>query len=308
MGEGYAEVSVSVSTETAEALGDYLFSEGALGLITEDSLTGTSEIVIRASFPGTAPVEPIVQRLKQYQQSLAALGLPGADGRIEVGEIAAEDWARSWKEHFKPIPVGNRLLIAPPWAEGPFPGDRLVIRIDPGMSFGTGHHVTTRMCLEALEHFMESWVQTRGPVVLDVGTGTGILAIAPAVLGAERVVALDTDPEACEAITKNLALNRIAGRVHIVHGGVDALEPEMRFDLVLANLDTKSLSHLFDNLSAHLAPWGRVVASGILVQEERTVSEAAEASGFQVTARRSEGEWLGLTLSPKGESSGSSPG
>ncbi|MFQ5962243.1 MAG: 50S ribosomal protein L11 methyltransferase [Candidatus Methylomirabilales bacterium] len=308
MGEGYVEVSVSASAEAAEALTDFLFSEGALGLVTEDAPGGSSEILIRTSFPRTSPVEPIVTRLKQYQQSLAALGLVGAGGRIEVREIPAEDWGRSWKEHFKPLAVGNRLLIAPPWEGGPFPGDRLPIRIDPGMSFGTGHHATTRMCLESLEIFMGSWVQTRGPWVLDVGTGTGILAIAAALLGAEQVVAIDTDPEACEAATKNLALNKTTGPVQILHGGVDALEPERRFDLLLVNLDTKSLSHLFDSLSAHLAPWGRLVASGILVDEERTVSDAAETSAFRVTARQFDGEWLCLTLSPKEQFIGQVPG
>ena len=305
MGEGYVEVSVSASAGAAEVLTDFLFSEGALGLVTEDSLGRSSEILIRANFPGTSPIEPIVARLKLYQHSLASLGLDGAEGPVEVREIPTEDWGRSWKEHFKPLAVGGRLVITPPWEEGPFPGDRLPIRIDPGMSFGTGHHATTRMCLEALEIFMESWVQKRGPWVLDVGTGTGILAIAAAVLGAEQVVAIDTDLEAYEEATKNLALNRTTGAVQILHGGVDALEPERQFDLLLVNLDTKSLFHLFESLSAHLAPWGRVVVSGVLVEEEGTVGAAAAASGFRVIARQFDGEWLCLTLSPKEQRIGS---
>ena len=185
MARKYVEVSVVASSETEEGLCDFLFSEGALGLVTEDLPGEASGIRIRASFPGTVPVGPLVQKLKRYRGSLEALGLSRAGGTIEVQEIPVEDWGRNWKKHFKPLPVGRRLVIAPHWETGPFPEGRLVIRIDPAMAFGTGHHATTRMCLEALEAFMERWPENRGgPVVLDVGTGTGILAIAAASLGA----------------------------------------------------------------------------------------------------------------------------
>ena len=204
MGNGYVEVSVVARSEAEEGLCDFLFSEGALGLVTEDLPGEPTRIRIRASFPGTAPVGPLVERLRVYQESLQALGLCRTTGTIEVRDIPVEDWGRTWKEHFKPLPVGRRLVIAPPWEDGPFPENRLVVRIDPAMAFGTGHHATTRMCLEALEAFMDGWPENQGgPVVLDVGTGTGILAIAATFLGAKRVVALDTDPEACDATRKN---------------------------------------------------------------------------------------------------------
>ncbi|MFQ5960670.1 MAG: 50S ribosomal protein L11 methyltransferase [Candidatus Methylomirabilales bacterium] len=298
MGEGYIEVSVSATGETTEALTDFLFSEGALGLVIEDPAEGPSEVLIRASFPKASSITPIIARLRQYQRALAALSLPNAESRIEVHEIPAKDWGQTWKEHFKPLFVGKRLIITPPWEAGPFPADRLLLRIEPAMSFGTGHHATTRMCLEALEAFMDEWYENRRPRILDMGTGTGILAIAAAALGAERVVALDTDHEACEAAVRNVALNNVTDRVRIIHGGVEALRPQMRFDLVLANLEAKSLSSLFATLRVLLGPKGRVVVSGILVEGEENVTTAARASGFRLLSRQSDGEWICLTIAP----------
>jgi len=129
-----------------------------------------------------------------------------------------------------------------------------------------------------------------------MGTGTGILAIAAAMLGAQRVIALDTDPDAFEAAKKNLTLNKAAGCLKLLHGGIEALRPQMRFDLVLANLDAKTLSHLFDTLRFLLAPQGRLVVSGILVEAEEEIGSAARASGFQLLTRQSDGEWVCLTL------------
>ena len=297
MGNGYVEVSVVAGSETEEGLCDFLFSEGALGLVTEDLPGEPAGIRIRASFPGTVPVEPLVEKLKRYQESLEALGLCRTTRTIEVRDIPVEDWGRTWKEHFKPLLVGRRLVIAPPWEDGPFPENRLVVRIDPAMAFGTGHHATTRMCLEALEAFMDGWPEDQGgPVVLDVGTGTGILAIAAASLGAARVVALDTDPEACDAAGKNLALNQDAGQVRILHGGIEILGPADRFDLLLANLDTRTLCPLLHTLSRLLAPGGRLIVSGIPVEDNATVAAVVQDSPLRIVERRVQDGWLCLTL------------
>jgi ribosomal protein L11 methyltransferase len=294
---GYVEVTVVATQDTEEALCDFLFSEGAGGLVTEEVPGEPLRIAIRASFAGRVPIVPLVEGLTRYQGELAALGFSGATGPVDVRQIPIQDWGRIWKEHFKPLPVGTHLVIAPPWEHGPFPGGRLLIWIDPAMAFGTGHHATTRMCLEALEAFMDQWPGSRGPVVLDVGTGTGILAIAAASLGAHRVVAIDTDPEACEAARKNLALHECAGRVQVLTGGLEILAPDQRFDLILANLDARILPPLFHVLQKRLAPGGRLIAGGILLGEAETLVAAALAAAFRIVDRRTEGEWLCLTLS-----------
>ncbi len=307
MGQDYIEVSVVGTSETAEGLADFLFTEGALGLVTEDRSDGSVGFLIRANFPGTLSVDPIVARLADYQKELEALGLTCEDRQIEVRKIPTEDWGEGWKQHFRPLPVGSRLVIAPPWENGPFPEERLVVRIDPGMSFGTGHHATTRMCLEAIEAFLDQWRGDAGPRVLDVGTGTGILAIASGVLGAERVVAVDIDPEACAGAMKNLALNQVVDRVEVFHGGLDALGVGMPFDLLIANLDTRSLRPVLNPIKTLLGPEGRLVVSGILVEEEETLGAAVRAAGFRVSTRQADGEWLCLTLTPETDRNRSAP-
>lgn len=292
----YVEVSLTVTSETEEALCDFLFSEGALGLVTEEVSGEPARTRVRASFVAGLLVDPLREKLARYGLALAALGLPIADGNVEVRELPIEDWRRNWKQHFKPLPVGRRLLVTPPWEAGPFPTDRLVIRIEPAMAFGTGHHATTRMCLEGLEAFMREWSGKDDLIVLDAGTGTGILAIAAVALGAPRVVALDTDPEACEAAAKNLILNRASDRVQIRQGGLDALDPGWHFDLILANLDSKTLCPLFAVLRERLAPEGRVIISGVLVEDEDKVRTASRAAGLLHTAHRAEDGWLCLTL------------
>jgi ribosomal protein L11 methyltransferase len=296
MAGGYLEIGVVATGETEEALCDFLFSEGALGLVTEDLPGEPRRISIRGSFAGTLPIGPLVEGLKRLQGSLEDLGFLVADGSIAVREIPLEDWGRNWKKHFKPLLVGRRLIIAPSWEAGAFPQGRLLIRIDPAMAFGTGHHATTRMCLDALEGFMNRWPAGPGPLILDAGTGTGILAIAAAALGARQVVAIDTDPEACEAARRNLALHDCANRVQILPGGIEVVESGPRFDLILANLDTKTLSPLFPRLGKLLAPGGRLIATGITLEDEASLPASIAASGLHALQRRIEDEWLCLTL------------
>ena len=292
----YIEMSVIATRETEEAVADFLFSEGALGLVTEDLSGHGATILLRASFPSGTPIAFLREELHRYQSSLAALGLPVADGKIEVRELPVEDWGQNWKQHFKPLPVGQRLLITPPWEHGPFRQDRLVLCIEPAMAFGTGHHSTTRMCLETLEEVLAHWSGEDGPSVLDVGAGTGILAIAAAALGARRVVALDTDPEACEAARQNFVLNRMEERILVSCGGIDVLEGGLPFDLILANLDTKTLCPLLDALRGRIAPGGRLIASGIPITDENKVSKVARAALLSTLSRRAEDDWLCLTL------------
>jgi ribosomal protein L11 methyltransferase len=292
----YVELSVIATGETEEALGDFLFSEGALGLVTEDLPGDPPGTLIRASFPGSLPVEEMVQRLRRYQHSLRALGFSGAESRIEVHELPIVDWARMSAEQFEPIHVGRRFTIAPPSHRGPFPEDRLLIRITPAMAFGTGYSPTTRMCLEGLEEFLAAWRESQGPLVLDVGTGTGILAIAAAALGARQVLAIDTDPQACAAVRENLALHECRDRVQIIDGGIENVRGNLRFDLILANLDTRVLSPLFPTLAALLAPSGHLVVGGITLEEEARIADALRATRLQTIHRRTEEGWLCFIL------------
>ena len=292
----YHELTVYASPETEEGIGEFLFGAGALGLVTDDPSDQRPGVIIRASFPGSAEPATIVAGLQRYLAELAQLGLPVEESLIEARQLPLEDWGRSWKKHFKPLPVGKRLIIAPPWEEGPFPPDRLLLCIDPAMAFGTGHPATTRMCLEALERLMAHWSGAAPPTVLDLGTGTGVLAIAAASLGAGSVLALDTDPEACDAARKNLARHPIASRVQVVHGGIDQLGAAHSFDLILANLDTKTLRPLCSILQSRLSAHGHLVTTGITIEDEGLVTGAIQAAGLLVVEREAQEGWLCLVV------------
>jgi ribosomal protein L11 methyltransferase len=164
------------------------------------------------------------------------------------------------------------------------------------MAFGTGHHATTRMCLETLEEVLANWSGKDEPSVLDVGTGTGILAIAAARQGARPVIALDSDPEAVEAAKQNLILNGLESLVEVRQGGLEVLEPGSQFNLIVANLDTKTLSPLFGALRGRVAPRGRLIASGIPVEDEERITTAAGAARLLPVSRRAEDGWLCLAL------------
>jgi ribosomal protein L11 methyltransferase len=211
--------------------------------------------------------------------------------------VVDEGWADRWKEHFKPLRVGRRFIIAPTWEEPePRPGD-LVIRIDPGQAFGTGHHETTRLCLEWLDDYGRLLAQrnraltqsSRRPSFLDVGTGTGILAMGAALLGCSEVVAIDSDPEAVRIAAENVTINGLDARIRLATDGVD--EVKGCFDVVMANIQALPLIDLAAVLVSRLSPTGRLVLSGILVEQRELVVTAYGRNGMHLTSERSAGEW-----------------
>jgi ribosomal protein L11 methyltransferase len=202
------------------------------------------------------------------------------DGRWE--EIPDTDWHAAFRDSISPVTVGA-CTIAPPWLAEPGPG---TIVIEMGQAFGTGHHETTTGCLAALQE-----LDLAGRSVLDVGTGTGLLAIAAALLGAELVVGCDTDPLATEAAAENAARNGVDLELHT--GSLEAVPPGS-FDVVVANLDTTTISGLASDLVARLAPRGHLVASGVSIERRAEAIAAFEAAGLPVLDRAG-AEWVVLT-------------
>jgi ribosomal protein L11 methyltransferase len=217
-----------------------------------------------------------------------------------VKAINAEDWANNWKKYFKPVRIGSRLVIKPTWEEySPEPGD-LVLQLDPGMAFGTGSHPTTKMCLEVLESIFLAEGAFLGlapappDTVLDVGTGSGVLSIAAAKLGAEQVVAIDIDADAVAVAEENTDLN---GCLAVVRLSTTPLhEVEGSFQLVLANILAEELVRLAGHLAAKVAPSGFLVLSGILSEKEAFVLEGFSHYGLKVAEIRCEGEWSCIAL------------
>ncbi|MGB1417037.1 MAG: 50S ribosomal protein L11 methyltransferase [Synechococcus sp.] len=215
------------------------------------------------------------------------LALPAA----QWDSVADEDWSLSWKQHWQADPVGEQLLILPAWLEVPEEHrHRLVLKMDPGSAFGTGSHPTTRLCLEALES-----APPRGALVTDLGCGSGVLALAALGLGAEAVVAADTDSLAVRATSDNRDLNGYAAeRLTVALGSVEALQEQLagrRADLLLCNILAPVIEALAPGFEALLRPDGRALLSGLLVDQAPRLKEVLGSLGWTVTKEGSQGRW-----------------
>jgi ribosomal protein L11 methyltransferase len=286
--DAYLELTVDAGHEAAEALTNFLWEQGAVGVV-EHGLAGDSTS-LRAFFPASVAAGALTERVEAYLDGLRALGL-AAGGRAQVAAVADANWAASWREHFRPLEVGRRLLVAPPW-ETPPATDRLLLVIEPGRAFGTGHHGTTAGCLVLLETLVAA---DRPARAIDLGTGSGILAVAAARLGVGDVLACDCDPDAVAAARANAARNRVGGQVRAVvdDAGTLATDPA---PLVLANLLAAAHRALAPRYARLVAPAGALVLGGLLDAEADDVADVLAAHGFRSEATvRLEG-WTSLAL------------
>jgi len=277
----YWELALALSDDLEEALTNFLWEQGALGVVAEER--ANQEPALRAFFAGPVDRGRLEAGLAAYLAGLAALGFaPPAPARLTP--LADGNWAEAWQKHFRPVAVGRRLLIAPPW-DIPTASRRVVIVIEPGRAFGTGHHASTAGCLEALE----TLVEPTPPSALDLGTGSGILAIAAARLGVDRILAVDEDPDALASAAANARRNGVADRIRCLGADAGALSAPP-VPLVLANLLTVAHVRLAADYARYVVPGGALVLGGILESEAVIVTAALEEHGFAPTARSRE-EW-----------------
>jgi len=249
----------------------------------------TAPYEITAHLPEDAAAPAAVEATERALWHLQAFGLRPV-GRLRVRSVDESDWAEAWKRDYVPQRIG-RVVIVPSWLEEPIAPDEVALRLDPGMAFGTGLHPTTRGCLTLL--------QTISPMparVLDVGSGSGILALAALRLGAEHADCLDTDPVAVEATLANAAANGLGERVAALVGTLPPKPAGEPYPLVLANLVAAVLIELAEPLAAHAAPGGILLASGIIEGRADEVLSALSSAGFVVEERLNDGEWVSLRL------------
>ena len=207
--------------------------------------------------------------------------------------VKEQDWESAWKEHFHPLRVGLRLVICPTWREHAPAESDVVIMLDPGMAFGTGHHPTTRTCLETLERLVRP-----GDRLLDVGCGSGILSIAAVKLGALCAIGLEIDPTAAKAAQENVRTNGQQSSVQIATGTLPSpLAPDQGFDLVVANISGRVVTDLAHHLVGVMASGGRLIASGIIDDRSDEVVAALERSGAGIDQRLIDGDWVTLLAS-----------
>jgi ribosomal protein L11 methyltransferase len=280
-----------VPSEAREAVEYGLMEAGALGTETNDVPSQDEELLrVTAYFDHTPELERVRAELAE---ALYVYDLPSSSVReMNFREVPDEDWLGEWKKNWQPVEIG-RLVIAPPWSEVKAAKDRVVIRIEPGMAFGTGTHETTRLCLKAI---MRSF---KGGSFLDVGTGTGILAIAAAKLfPTARVVACDTDPEAVAIARENARLNDVAERIDFRIGSLDESGHEpatASADFVCANLTADAISTLLPALVN--ASCGRLVLSGILDSQLDAIVDQLHALGDPGNlVIMQDGEWVALIV------------
>ncbi len=267
--------------EAVEAVSEILDRVGYNGIAVDLPLDG-GDHVVKAYVPYDRAARGKARAVRDALGHLQAFGL-GPIGAMRLRRLREEDWLESWKASFTPIRIG-RFLIRPTWAERTDPGDAIVIELDPGMAFGTGLHPTTQQCLEAL-----SELDLAGRSLLDVGTGSGILAIAAGKRGARPIVATDIDELAVRAARENCERNAVGASV--VLGS--AADVTGRFDVVVANIVAATLQSIARDLRARLLPGGTLVLAGIIAEK---ADDTAAAFALTLVARAQRDDWVSLVL------------
>jgi ribosomal protein L11 methyltransferase len=305
----WLEVSMTVDGELAESVADVFARFAPNGVMTEqgvkyndaeDAGTPTGPITVRAYLEMNDQIEETRQKL---EESLYYLGMIRPLPAPAYKQIADQNWMEAWKQYYKPILIGQRLLILPAWLDSPAP-ERIAIKIDPGMAFGTGTHPTTQLCLELMELFFDqSKIENRkSEMVIDVGCGSGILSIAALKLGAKKALGVDIDEESVKNSRENAGTNGVGDEFILGIGSVQEIrDGKFEFSkapLVVANILAPVIVRLFDAGMADLIEKdGSIILSGILQEQEQNVIEAGQAKGLKMNGRRQMGDWVALTMS-----------
>ncbi|MEO8607821.1 MAG: 50S ribosomal protein L11 methyltransferase [Chloroflexota bacterium] len=293
----WIEVALSVDGESAEAVAELLQRYGHQGVAIEQEGIPPEEwddgealpaqmLTIRAYLPADERAEDAKMRL---EAALGHMSLMYPMPKPAYTIVKEEDWAEAWKAHYHPIRIGRKLFIRPLWIDVATAPDDIVIALDPGMAFGTGTHPTTQLCLEALEDAVQWGVQ-----VLDLGTGSGILAIGAAKLGAAHILALDIDPIAVKVTQENIEQNGVAEKITAQQGSLEnVITSARRFDLVVVNILARIIIMMCDqHLGDTVRPGGKALFSGIILEQADDVEAALRKTGLEPTARRQEGDWV----------------
>ena len=307
----WVEITVHTTTFGAEIVSEQLMQEGATGTMVEDRADipdpdkpngywemidqkliddMPEDVLVHAWFEPDSGFADRMGALRSRMAELRALETGFDIGSLEIDtlNVRDEDWSEVWKQFYKPFKAGKSLVVKPTWE--PYEaqeGDR-IIEIDPGMAFGSGTHETTSMCLELLEETM-----TGGETVIDVGTGSGILAIGAAMLGAKDVLAIDIDPTAVKVAQENIEHNHLTDRIVAIEGNL-LDKTDSSCDLCVANIIADVICFFAKPLTAHIVPGGKFICSGIIKEREGDVHNALIEAGYEIIEIRRKGEWVAM--------------
>jgi ribosomal protein L11 methyltransferase len=285
-------ITLLIPNEFEEGVSNFLIEQGATGIEEVDEDSEWKKL--RTYFPQYRKGQRILRLLRRYLNSLRNLNPQMPHIRFDTVSIPEQNWAENWKRFFRPVQITSKFVVKPPWSKTQLKKGQISINITPGMAFGTGTHATTKMCIQALEQRLRK----RGLSVLDVGTGSGILLIVAARLGAGEVWGVDIDGVAIENARENVRQNGISDIVRIRKGRVGDIRK--RFDVVVANIDLRSLERMRWSLTHHLKSKGFLILSGVLEGDgDRLRQHYMDTGHFQWAKVIKEGEWVCLTFKKK---------
>ncbi len=306
----WIEVSVKTTTAAVEAVANVLYDAGVNGVAIEDprdlqlldrgvdawELVDDKLIdsyyegaIVKGYIPDSPEVAGQVDLIRKSVDLLPGFGLDVGAGEVTMQPVDEEDWSEAWKKYFKPQKPGNRIVIKPTWETYEAVEGEVVLELDPGMAFGTGTHETTVLCLQELEKHVD-----HNKTVLDIGCGSGILAIAAALLGCKKAIGVDLDSMAVEISKRNAKLNHVGDFVDIRHGNLmDVLDEKA--EIMVSNIIAEIIVKMCPNVNQYIIPGGLWIASGIINEKVLVVEKAMTSAGLELLETRTMGEWAVIT-------------
>lgn len=303
----WSEISIHTTEEAVEAVSNILHEAGAGGVVIEDPYELMKErddqygeiyqldpddypkdgVIIKAYLPVNSFLGETIEEIKERIHNLSLYDIDIGRNQITISEIQEEDWATAWKQYYHPVKISEKFTIVPTWEDyEPVNTDELIIELDPGMAFGTGTHPTTVLSIQALERTVQ-----KGDVVIDVGTGSGVLSIASALLGAEKVVALDLDPVAVDSASLNVKLNNVQLIVEVRQNNLlDDINASC--DIIVANILAEVILRFIHDAFAILKDGGYFITSGIIQNKKNEVQESLIKAGFTIVETMMMEEWV----------------
>ncbi|NCU17462.1 50S ribosomal protein L11 methyltransferase [Pallidibacillus pasinlerensis] len=303
----WSEISIHTTNEAVEPIANILYEAGASGIVIEDSFDLNKEhpeqygemyelnaddfpeegVIVKAYLPVNSFLGETVEQIKSAINNLMSFNIDIGKNKVTISEVQEEEWATAWKKYYHPVKISSKFTIVPTWEEyEPVSSDELIIELDPGMAFGTGTHPTTVMSIQALEQTVK-----KGDIVYDVGTGSGVLSIASALLGAKHILALDLDDVAVESAKSNIELNNVQDQIIVKQNNLlnSITEPA---DVIVANILAEIIVRFTDDAYRLVKDGGYFITSGIINQKRQEVEDKILSSGFTIVETLKMEDWV----------------
>ncbi|MEZ2719242.1 50S ribosomal protein L11 methyltransferase [Niallia circulans] len=310
----WSEITIHTTNEAIEPISNILHEAGASGVVIEDPFELIKEredqfgeiyqlnpddypeegVLVKAYLPINSFLGETVEAIKENINNLVLFNIDIGLNKVSIMEVNEEEWATAWKKYYHPVKISEKFTIVPTWENyTPVHTDELIIELDPGMAFGTGTHPTTVLCIQALERIVK-----KGDMVIDVGTGSGVLSIAAAMLGAKSVLALDLDEVAVRSAKLNIKLNKVHEKTSVRQNNLlNGVEEQA--EVIVANILAEVIVRFTDDVYRLLQKDGFFIASGIILQKKEEVKDAIIASGLEIIETVQMEDWVSITAQKK---------